>query len=121
MLEPMSLLIGLVVGIGAARLAGSLVVRWSRLTPAQTARLAPDQVIAGLRRALRRREREVAEREACLREFRDAYEQRARELDEMRRDVRDAVRLTRELRSELIERVHARVMAEHSPLPDSSA
>lgn len=48
---------------------------------------------------------EVSRRDEMLAEFREAYEQRARELDILRADVRDAVAKTRELREELIDRV----------------
>ena len=44
------------------------------------------------------------DRDIRLDEFRSAYEQRAAELSALKDDVRDAVRKTRELREELIER-----------------
>lgn len=113
MLDPVSLVIGIAAGAAIARLAASLVARSSQLTSSAAARLAPDQVIARLKRALTRARTDIARRDESLSEFRNAYEQRARELDEMRRDVRDAVKLTRDLRAELIEQVHQRVTDEH--------
>ena len=49
-------------------------------------------------------ERDIDDRDERLSEFRSAYEQRAMELDALKNDVRDAVRKTRELREELIQR-----------------
>ncbi|MEO1035814.1 MAG: hypothetical protein AAFX44_09660 [Pseudomonadota bacterium] len=112
MLDPASVTAGLVLGVLATRLAGSLIVRRYTLVSDVSQRLAPDQSVRWLRRALDRAREDVARREESLSEFRNAYEQRARELAAMREDVRDAVKLTRQLRSELIERVHRRIVAE---------
>lgn len=104
------------MGLLAARIGGALLVRLSqhRRTSRSLRLLAPDQCIKSLEKDLRRQHDEVQRRERALAEFRDAYEQRANELDAMRTDVRDAVKLTRELRTELIERVHKRIVAEHA-------
>lgn len=102
---------------GGALCARLLGVLWARAVLTQsvagkgknTLLLAPARLVRRLSQQLAQQtERfgvEVTRRDEMLAEFREAYEQRARELDLLRADVRDAVAKTRELREELIDRV----------------
>ncbi|MEM1262126.1 MAG: hypothetical protein AAGH76_07000 [Pseudomonadota bacterium] len=124
MTDPLGLFGAFAAGLVVARIAGAVLARHAREQGRAGARLAPDQTIAALRRSLTATRQAVAERDSSLAEFRSAYERRAQELDALRDEVRDAVRLTRELRSELIERIHTRIRQEvgavASSLPPSA-
>lgn len=99
-------------GLLSARLIGLAYSRWclrrSRPGDETDIWVAPARLVRTLARDLEKQtdifNKEVARRDEMLAEFREAYEQRAKELDDLKTDVRDAVAKTRELREELIER-----------------
>ncbi len=99
-------------GLLSARLIGLAYARWclrrSRPGDETDIWVAPARLVRTLARDLEKQtdifNKEVARRDEMLAEFREAYEQRAKELDDLKTDVRDAVAKTRELREELIER-----------------
>ncbi len=110
-LDHESLLLGLGLGVLLACVVGwitaILVVR-PQARHHGSAWWAPIAQVRRLRALLAQHELDSTHREgrqtAMLDEFRSAYEQRAQEIQKLQDDVRDAVKKTRELREELIER-----------------
>lgn len=110
-IDPLSLLLGLTGGIILASVSARLIAVWIERRAGRTGRasdLTPQAQLRHLRELLAMEVQKNAETQVeqatRLDEFKSAYEQRASEIHRLQDDVKDAVKKTRELREELIER-----------------